>query len=228
VLAAGKSSRLAVALLAAALLALAVSACGVSIAEDGHHVVRSRAVAPFQRIEVHGSTEVTVERGAGRALRVEGGVNRVHDLRTRVEGATLVVEEADSSGTIDLGGDPARVLVRTPRLEAVRIDGSGAIEARGLRGPSLDVSINGSGDVRADGRIGRLRSLIDGSGSLHLAALRTDRAAVTVSGSGAADLGASRRLDAQVAGSGDVSYAGDPEVSEEVDGSGQVERRFGN
>jgi hypothetical protein len=225
VLAKGKKSRSMVALAAAALLAIAVSACGVSIAEDGHHVVRSRQVAPFKRIEVRGSTDVTIERGAPGPLRVEGGINRVNDLRTRVEGDTLVVEPEGSSGTLDLGGDPARVIAHAPRVEAVRIDGSGSVEMRGLRGTRLDASIHGSGDVSADGRVERLRSRIDGSGSLHLTALRADDAAVVVSGSGSADLAAPARLDAQIDGSGNVSYAGDPEVSEEVDGSGAVDHR---
>jgi Putative auto-transporter adhesin, head GIN domain len=213
------------ALVAVALLAVAVSACGVSIAEDGSHVVRSRKVAPFERIEVRGSTEVTVEHGPPRALRLEGGANRVHDLRTHVEGGTLVVEQEDSSGTLDIGGDPARVVVRAPRVEAVRIDGSGKVELRGLRGARLDASVYGSGEVRADGRVERLRSRVDGSGSLQLAALRTEDATAAISGSGSTDLGLTERLDAEIDGSGELFYAGDPEVSEDISGSGRIERR---
>ncbi len=217
--------KLAAALIAALLLAVAVSACGISVAEDGPHEVRSRKVAAFDRIEVRGSTEVIVDHGARRALRLEGGANRLHDLRTYVEGDTLVVEQEDTSGTIDIGGDPAQVVARAPRVEAVRIDGSGQVELRGVRGARLGASIYGSGEVRAAGRVERLRSRIDGSGSLRTAALEADEAAVTISGSGSAEIGASHRLDAEIDGSGDVSYAGDPAVDEEVSGSGDVEHR---
>jgi Putative auto-transporter adhesin, head GIN domain len=217
--------KLAAAFLAALLLAVAVSACGISVAEDGPHEVRARKVAAFDRIEVRGSTEVIVEHGSPRALRLEGGANRLHDLQTYVEGDTLVVEQEDTSGTIDIGGDPARVVARVPRVDAVRIDGSGRVVLRDLRGARLGASIYGSGEVQAAGQVERLRSRIDGSGSLRGGALDADEAAVAISGSGSAELGAADRLHAEIDGSGDVSYAGEPAVSEEVSGSGSVEHR---
>jgi hypothetical protein len=222
---AGKKTESAVAFAAAVALALSISACGVSIAEDGPHEVRSRDVAAFSRIEVRGSTEVTVEHGRDRPLRLEGGANRIRDLRTYVEGDTLVIEQEDTSGTIDIGGDPARVVAQVPRVESVRIDGSGEVALRDLTGPRLETSIYGSGEVRADGTVERLRSRVDGSGSLRLAALRADDAAVAISGSGSADIGATDRLDAEIDGSADVTYGGDPAITEDVSGSGRIERR---
>jgi hypothetical protein len=219
----GWTSKAVAALVGAALLVVAVSACGV--AEDGPHTVRSRQVAPFRRIEVHGSTEVVVRPGRPGALRLEGGINRVEDLRTRVEGGTLVVEKEGSSGTIDIGDDPARVVATAPGVESVRIDGSGTVELRGLRGAELATAIYGSGEVRADGQVRSLRSRVDGSGSLDLASLRADEATVAISGSGSADLGATDRLVAAIDGSGAVTYGGDPAVSERISGSGRIQPR---
>jgi hypothetical protein len=216
-------SRVLVALVGAALLAVAVAACGV--AEDGPHAVRSRQVAPFKRIEVHGSTEVVVRPGKAGALRLEGGVNRVDDLRTRVEGDTLVVEKEDSSGTIDIGDDPARVVATAPGIEAVRIDGSGRVVLHGLRGARLATAIYGSGEVRAGGRVETLRSRVDGSGSLDLVSLDAEDAAVAISGSGAADLGSTDRLAGEIDGSGEITYGGDPTVSERISGSGRIQPR---
>jgi hypothetical protein len=222
---AAKKSKLAAALVAVVILSIAVSACGVSVAEDGKHEVRSRDVAPFSRIEVRGSTEVTVEHGRRAALRVEGGTNRVDDLRTWVEGATLVVEQEDTSGTIDIGGDPARVVARVPEVEAVRIDGSAKVVLRDLHGQRFGASIHGSGEVRAGGQVERLRTRVDGSGTLRLAALRAGDAAVAISGSGSTDLGATERLHAQIDGSANVTYAGEPAIVENISGSGRIERR---
>jgi Putative auto-transporter adhesin, head GIN domain len=221
-----KKSKLAAALIAALLLSSAVSACGgVSISKDGPHAVRSRNVAPYSRIEIRGSTEVIVKPGRGHTLRLEGGINRIRDLHTRVEGHTLVVEQDDTSAVIDLGGDPARVVAEAPRIEGVRIDGSGKVYLGRQRGTQLATSIYGSGEVRADGWVDRLRSRVDGSGTLHLTALRAEDAAVAMSGSGSAELGAIDRLDADIDGSASVFYAGDPALTEDVSGSGRVERR---
>jgi hypothetical protein len=220
-----RKPKLAAALLAALSLAVTISACGVSVAEDGTHEVRSRDVAPFSRIEVRGSTEVTVGHGRDAALRLEGGANRIHDLRTWVEGGTLVVEQEDTAGTIDIGGDPARVVARVPAVEAVRIDGSGKVVLRDFHGPRLATTIHGSGEVRAGGQVERLRSRVDGSGTLRLAALGAGDAAVAISGSGSADLGTTERLHAEIDGSANVTYAGEPAITEDVSGSGQIERR---
>jgi hypothetical protein len=79
--------------------------------------------------------------------------------------------------------------------------------------------------VRAGGQVERLRSRVDGSGSLRLAALRAGDAAVAISGSGSADLGTTERLHAEIDGSASVSYAGEPVLSEDISGSGRIERR---
>jgi Putative auto-transporter adhesin, head GIN domain len=222
---AAKKPKLAAVVVAVLILSIAISACGVSVAEDGKHEVRSRDVAPFSRIEVRGSTEVTVEHGRHAALRLVGGTDRVDDLRTWVEGGTLVVEQEDTSGTIDIGGDRARVVARVPAVEAVRIGGSGKVVLRDLHGPRLATTIQGSGEVRAGGQVERLRSRIDGSGTLRPAALRAGNAAVAISGSGSADLRSTERLHAEIDGSANVTYAGEPAITEDISGSGRIERR---
>jgi hypothetical protein len=65
------SRRFAVLVLVTALPLLA-SGCGISKSRDGPHQVRSRSVAPFSEIELHGSTGVTVHSGWRETLEVEG------------------------------------------------------------------------------------------------------------------------------------------------------------
>ena len=74
------------------------------------------------------------------------------------------------------------------------------------------------------GRTGDLDVEVEGSGSADLADLRAHEARVAVRGSGDADVRAEERLDADVDGSGSIRYHGDPEVTERVDGSGDLSR----
>lgn len=205
-------------------LVLCLSACGVAFTDDGPYTQQTRTVGDFARVEVHGSADVVVRRGWGGVVTVKGGRHRVDDVITRVADDTLVIEGRDSSGTIDLGDGNVTVVARTPSLSGARIDGSGDLTLPELGGRRLEIEVNGSGDVRADGRVDRIDAEVDGSGDLDLRELRAGSASLDLAGSGDADVDAARRLDVAIHGSGDVRYSGDPQLRQRVEGSGNVER----
>jgi hypothetical protein len=212
-------------LISAAAVALAVSACGLHIENDGPHTVQTRTVSAFDRVDLRGSTNVVVTRGHSTTLTVSGGRNRVHDVITRVQSGTLVVEERDSDPTLHLGDDGPTVTVRTPSLLGARLDGSGDLFVAGLDGGPLELRVDGSGDVDAHGRLDALGASDDGSGDLDLSDVLVQSARVNLSGSGDADVHAVHTLAVVASGSGDVSYAGDPHVTRDVSGSGDVSHR---
>ena len=210
--------------LAAAVLALSISACGITFGDDGPYTQQNRDVGSFDRLEVHGSSDVIVKSGPGGVLTVKGGRNRVEDLTTRVEAGTLFVETRDSSGIDFSDGGDVTVVVRAPSLAAARVDGSGDLTLTEVRGRQLEVEVNGSGEVRARGRVAALDAEVDGSGDLDFRDLAAATASLDISGSGNADVDARRRLDVDLRGSGDVRYSGDPLLSQDVSGSGTVTR----
>jgi hypothetical protein len=198
---------------------------GVRIAGDGPHTVQTRTIGAFDRIDLHGSTDVVVTRGNSGTLTVSGGRNRVRDVITRVQSGTLVVDQRDPDATLHLWGDGATVTVSTPSLVSARVEGSGDLSAAGLAGGPLRIRADGSGDVDAHGRLDALDAAADGSGDLRLADVVARSATVSLSGSGDADVHAVHNLAVVVSGSGDVSYGGNPLVSREVSGSGDVSHR---
>jgi hypothetical protein len=203
---------------------MVVSGCGVRF-DNGPHTTQTRSVADFDRVEVHGSTNVTVQRGSGGTLRVEGGSERVGDVTTRVEGGTLIVEARDSSATIDFGDSDVNVTVATPTLVGARVDGSGDLSLPDLDGGRLDARVDGSGNIDGRGTLDQLDASVDGSGDLDLGDVVAQEVTVSVSGSGDAEVHAVRTLDVDVSGSGDVEYAGEPQLRKQVSGSGDVSRR---
>lgn len=119
------------------------------------------------------------------------------------------------SGTVDLtGADGAEI--------TVDIGGSGDVELADVAARTVQVTIDGSGGVGITGTTDALDVAIPGSGSFRGEDLAAQDATVSIRGSGSAVVAAARTLDVRIAGSGDVSYLGDPEVTEDVSGSGDV------
>lgn len=209
-------------LLAAALLAVPVAGCGVRV-DDGPTRTESRTVGAFDRIVLEGDADVTVRLGRAHRVTVRAGEEVIDDVEVRVVDGTLVVDRRDGDDWT-IGGDGVDVDVRAPAIGAVAVRGAGDVALEEVDGAVLEVDVDGSGDVSAAGRVGRLSATVDGSGDVDLADLAARDAAVLVEGSGDVSVRADGRLEATVRGSGDVDYRGAATVEQVVDGSGDVSR----
>jgi hypothetical protein len=201
--------------------ALALGGC--TVGDDGPRTTQTRDVEPFTRVENDSSVDVRMRVGETLSVRVLAGEKVIDDVRTEVRGDTLEVS-FDHSGW---GGDNVVVEATVPELTGVAVDGSGDVEASGIDGGELDVVSDGSGEVMLEGTVERLALDVDGSGDADLAGLDAREAHVFVSGSGEADVSAVERLAVEVDGSGDVRYYGDPDVTQQIDGSGELSRAHG-
>jgi hypothetical protein len=104
--------------------------------------------------------------------------------------------------------------------------GSGHLQLNGLSQADAQISIKGSGDIQADGKIGRLTVLVAGSGDL-TAEGTSDALDLDIRGSGNAKLSrlALKSADVTIEGSGDATIAPHDaaHVSITGNGSGGVE-----
>jgi hypothetical protein len=203
-------------------LGLAVAGCGVRVENDGHTTTETRPVHAFQRLELDGSAQVVVRRGPSRRLVITGGSHRIDDVITRVQAGRLLIEPRDSVATVHIPDRPVTVIVSTPSLTGAAVHGSGTITADDLVGGDLETEVDGSGTIRASGRVDELAGSLDGSGALALGDLTARSATVDLAGSGDVHVAPRRTLTATVKGSGRVSYAGHPHVTRSVSGSGRV------
>lgn len=189
------------------------------IAGAGDVVTQQRAVAPFERVAVNGSTDVDVRVGGAQSVAVEAQPNIAELIDTTVHDGRLVVSSHESFTT------HRRVMVHVtvPNLAALAIHGSADVTIDAARGPSLDLSTYGSGDIAASGDVERLHYDSSGSGNARLVRLRAREATVRIRGSGDARLHVTETLDVEISGSGDVTYIGAPRVLRQVvHGSGSV------
>jgi hypothetical protein len=204
----------------AVVLAVALAGCG-----GGPRVIETREVAPFDRIEVSDDLEVEVVPGGGTDLQVRAGEDVMDRVRTDSSAGLLRLHLVDRG--IVIGPDPlgdVRIRVGADDVRGVKIEGSGNVTLIGVREDTLDLEVEGAGEIDANGSVEELNATIQGAGDANLAGLQARTARITVQGAGDADLNVTDALDVTVQGAGDVSYRGDPSVSSEIQGAGDISR----
>jgi hypothetical protein len=151
------------------------------------------------------------------------GTQRALD-RLRVDGGT--VSSKQSSGLAEMfddDSDSVELDLTGPTLSKVTVNGSGDVVLDDLLQHALTITINGSGSVRATGRVDSFAASISGSGDVAMEKLAARAVSVTIAGSGDADVSPIEQADISVAGSGTVRLHSHPRtLNSHVAGSGEI------
>lgn len=201
---------------------------------------RSFAVTPFTAVQVAIPAQVEIAAGREPQVRVRAEARVLERLSVRVAGGLLKLESPKGFET----REPVVVLVDLREIRRLQLDASADVRLSGaLRGP-LEVIGNGAGTItvagasltelnarlagsvtlKLDGKAQRTRFEIDGASEVDARALESRDAAVRISGSGEASLHAAETLSAVIDGAGTVRYRGNPRVTQDVRGAGEVVR----
>ena len=135
-----------------------------------------------------------------------------------------------TDGRLSLAAGPSqrgrlRVTITAPAVTRFVVNGSCDLSIRGYDQPSIGVSVNGSGDIEADGRAQTAEVTVSGSGDVDLSPMTLEQARAAVSGSGEARLGPTQSAELTVSGSGDIVLTREPaRTTTDVSGSGRVRR----
>jgi Putative auto-transporter adhesin, head GIN domain len=202
-----------------------VSACMLNAVNgSGKIVTQSRAVSGISNVSLSGSGQVLIEQGDSESLTVTTDDNLLQYIQTYVHGNALDLGFTDPMTNIQPTNDIVFTL-KVKKLEGLEISGSGKADVKGLAQDRLQIRISGSGDVSGQGTAHDLELRISGSGNYRGQDIKSQRATVGVSGSGNAVVSVSDTLKADVSGSGTIEYVGEPQVSQNISGSGSVRRR---
>jgi hypothetical protein len=168
-------------------------------------------------VEIAAPATVRYRGGSGDEVIARGSPDVIAHLRVR-------------HGKIDL---PCRGLTRHDlditlpgrAFRAISLVGSGDLIMEAVNQPSLDLSIAGSGSVRAQGTADRVKLSIAGAGNAKLADLTMKRLDLHIAGSGDIEAGPQDEINVNIAGSGHVRLLSDPaEVHTSIVGSGGIIR----
>lgn len=203
-----------------------------------------RALDTFTSIRNKGSFEVYVTVGEEQSVKVTADSDIIDKVETEVRGDTLHIElERNNNWRGYRNIDVLRIDITVQSLEAVRVDGSGDYEVRGLTGGDfkanvngsgdidlidakadrLSIDIKGSGDVEASGECNTLEVEVKGSGDVSGRKMSCKSGDISVMGSGDVSATLNESVDVGIMGSGDVTVWGKPEkVKSRSMGSGDV------
>lgn len=153
----------------------------------------------------------------------------------RVSGAEALVERVVlDGGRLTLASDRARplrwrgrerlsVAITAPEVSRFTVNGSGDLDIRDFDRETIEVRVNGSGDVTAVGRARTATAEVSGSGEIDLSAMVLDEARIQVSGSGEVRAAPTESAEIGISGSGDVRLDRRPaRLVQNVRGSGDV------
>ena len=188
---------------------------------NGQRTRTRREVPAFDEISLQSCVDLVVTFGDSLEVVIETDDNLQDLIVAKVEAGILRLDIADSLTT----QQPIVAEVRLPTpLRTLLVGGSGAAEVRDIDTRRLDLTVQGSGDIRVTGRIEQLSATVQGSGDIDLAAAVVTEAELLVQGSGDITAHVTRRVAAVVQGSGDISISGNPpQRNARVVGSGDID-----
>ncbi|PAX07904.1 GIN domain-containing protein [Sphingomonas lenta] len=229
--------------LALALLAVPAAATPQSVDPRGP-AERRELVGSFDRVRIDGPLEVVFRPGSPSA-RVIGDRRAIEDVDISADGSTLRLRRfglnADDGARV-ASGAPIRVALSSPALRAASVSAGARLQAARMRGPQVDLAVNGAGAIEAGEVTGdQLSAILVGPGTITLSGkARTARLAVngpgridasglevgdlTVLQDGPGETKAAARYTAKVtnAGLGLVEVAGRPKCTVSARAGGPV------
>lgn len=105
------------------------------------------------------------------------------------------------------------------------IDGAANGNIYGLTASSVDLEVNGAGEIDLQGKTEALTCTVNGAGSIDADELTAMKVKATLNGAGEISVNATDKLVAAVNGIGNIEYSGDPSVEKSINGLGSVKKK---
>ncbi len=233
--------------LASAVILLLIYSCSdnfFGVYGSGSIVSEERPVSGFSNIELDMAAKVEVTKDSIFRVEVSDHENLVPHIATITRGGTLIIRHDprslnfnNSSATVRIfmpalnalevnGSGNISLLSGFDQLQSVSISGSGEVSAmETFNADKLFLDISGSGKLSAAGTAGQVNLDISGSGNIYCYGLEAQEVTCNISGSGNAFINVSRSLKGSISGSGTITYAGQPQISVDISGSGKIKSR---
>ena len=197
-------------------------------------VSRALAWTGGDRLSIDLPGEVTYVQGEQAGVRITGPRTVVD--RVRLDGGRLSLDGAgdetergylrwDRNGIRAWSStDALKIVVTAPSVDTFIMGDDGHLAIRDYDRPTLDVTLEGDGDVEARGRTTGLKVNVSGNGEADMARLQVTNAEVDLSGYGDVRMGPTGRADIDISGHGDVTLTRNPDqLNQSVSGWGEVE-----
>src|SRR3546814_56723 len=118
-------------------------------ASVGPITTQSFDLTGFTGVEVAGPDDVTVRRGDSFSIVARGRQEVLDRLEIKVDGSQLSIgRKRDGFSFSSRDDDDLDIAITMPRLDKVRLTGSGSIDADSVDGDAIEAAGTGSGDIK--------------------------------------------------------------------------------
>jgi len=218
-----------------------VTSCEKVVGE-GPLVTETRTTGSFTGIESAISGNVYYVQGNDYKVELTAQQNILNVMETPVINNKLIVRfknnvnvksheqitvrvTAPSVSSIDASGSGSLTVLSPLNATDLyfRLSGSGNVTLPAVTCNNLETILSGSGIMSfAGGNTANEKIKLSGSGNVDAKNVQAKTVTTNTTGSGVISVSASERLDATITGSGSVLYWGNPIVTKNITGSGQV------
>jgi len=188
---------------------------------NGELTTKTYDLDPCHAILLSCGLDLTIRLGDAQSVALTIDENLVEYYQIEARHGTLVID-ADESPRPHRS---ARLDITLTSLDELEVAGAGDIDVRDYRGESLELRIDGAGDLEIDGTVGKLAVAVNGAGDVDARELEAREVEVAINGAGDVDVHATASADIEINGVGDVDVWGEPaQFAKSVHGIGDITR----
>ena len=199
----------------------------------------NREIANFTKIVISGSGHLFLKQGEKVALSIETKGTFMPELKSEVVDQVLHlgpkasvfqlnhainyyltvtnIEDIHTAGSIDI---LSKGTISAKELNLVT-EGTGTIDLK-IKTDILKTQIEGSSNILLSGTTIAQTLKIDGAGKIQGKKLLSKTTQVEIRGAGVAEVNATETLDVKIEGFGTVKYYGEPKITQEISGAGEI------
>ncbi|HEY0196240.1 MAG TPA: DUF2807 domain-containing protein [Methanobacterium sp.] len=166
-------------------------------------------------IALNGPGTLIIQQGDNESFSVEGSDSQKSNVDILTSGNNLAITNRNS------GGEPLKFHLTVKNLESLTVTGAGEINATDLNVSTLTLTSN-AGTISLAGKVNILTATINGLGTINAEDLEAQTATINVNGDGKANLNVVQTLKAVINGVGSITYLGNPQVDQQINGQGTV------
>jgi len=164
---------------------------------------------------------ITVQEEFG--VTVEGDENLLKDVKTEVEGETLLIS---LRGNKILPTNKIRLKISMPELLGLELWGASEATVTKAKSDSLKLQIGGTSAVKIDGETKSLTATANGASKIDAENLKTENAEAKAAGTSEIIVSAANDLLAEAFGASTIYYLGEPKnLKQNVVGSSEVRKK---
>lgn len=187
---------------------------------SGNIITDKRKLSTFSELSINIAADIEYIASDTHRLELTADDNIAPTITSSISGNTLSIDTNQSFST----QSKIHTKIYGPStLQGIVIDGSSDVNLQEITGDLLEIKLDGTGDIKAQGKISKLIIKADGSGNINTKELQADDVTVNVEGSTNVTVTAKKNLDVVINGVSDVTYYGHPgSINKSIDGVGNV------